>query len=507
MNKAVNLNIINKKKPKKRYFVVPLSFILIFLIIFKLNFDTIIFNVGKNAYDNKNYQKALNTFEILERKDQNNKNYSYYKILTISKMPMTYTNQTKLLQVVNSNRAIKGKNIAINTINKFRINIKRAYGKNYISDAIPGGDVVRWNLSDLPITYFLQDDGATPSNYINIVENSFQQWQRASNNLITFSRTNNKDKANIIISFIDRPQSDYKTNLSQEYNVGLASPVIENNKLCQMKIELLKKNNLGGYFTPRAFSTVVLHEIGHSLGIWGHSINRNNIMFYSADRDMGTYQVFISQEDINTLKLLYSLKPDITNIKMTSQEINNLINPNLIIGDSINSDDKINSCINFLNKRPDDLNRWLNLAEAYHDNQQFDMAINTLTKVLNMNPDDELKYIIYYDLAINYIGLEEYDNAMISAIHAKDITDDLDIKILVSEIYIQQKKYKYAEVTLEELMATYPANIDVASTLAETYIKQGKYFKARKVLKEIISRNPNAKDDETIKKYSVYTIF
>lgn len=507
MGKAVNLNLMHEKKPKKRYFLVPLCVLLLILVVFKLNFDSILFNMGKSAYDGQNYQKALGLFEVLERKDPKNQDYIYYKILSLSKMPLTYDNQTKLLEVVNSRRPLKGKSIAVNTIEKFRMNVKRAYGSNYLEDAIPGGEVVRWSLSELPITYFIGSSSDIPPNYTEIVEKSFLKWQRSSNNLITFKRIDNQEKANIVVLFVDRPQSNYRMNVKEEYNVGLASPVVEGDKLQQMKIELLKRNNLGSFFTPRAFSTVAIHEIGHALGIWGHSINKNNIMFYSADRAIGTYDVLISQEDINTLKLIYSLRPQTTNVKISSEEEKHLINPKIVLGNIENNSDEINSCINFLNKRPDDVTRWLNLSEAYNENQQFDTAIEILQHALSLNPDSDMKYIIYYDFALNHMELEHYDKAILAAINAKAIKDDMDIQLLISEIYLKQKKYKYAEVILSDLIRNTPSNVDAASLLTEVYIKQGKHFEARKVLKEIIKNNPQAKDNEIIKHYSFYTIF
>lgn len=507
MGKAVNLNRANKKKPKKRYFLVPLSVLLVILLIFKMNFDSILFDIGKSAYDGKDYQKAYSIFELLEKKDSENQNYTYYKVLSLSKMPLTYSNQTKLIGIASANRPIRGKSIAVHTINAFKSNIIRVFGRNYIEDAIPGGDVVRWNLSASPITYYIEATSDVPSNYIDIVEKSFQKWQRASNSLVTFNKTEEKDKANITVFFVDRPQSNYSMNSNEEYNVGLATPIIKDEKLQQIKIELLKKNNLGSYFTPRAFSTVTTHEIGHALGIWGHSINRNNIMFYSADRDMGTYEVFISQEDVNTLKLLYSLKPDITNVKISPEDEKNLINTKIVLGNIENSSEKIYSCINFLNKRPDDINRWLNLSEAYNEDQQFDMAIRTLLEALGKSPNSEIKYIVYYDLAINYIALEQYDKALYAAINAKSISDDLDIKLLMSDIYAKQKKYKYAEGILVGVIKDYPNNLDAAMMLADIYIKQGKHWQARSILKKFIKKNPQAKDNEFIKRYAFYTIF
>ncbi len=45
----------------------------------------------------------------------------------------------------------------------------------------------------------------------------------------------------------------------------------------------------------------ITHELGHGLGIWGHSPEKSDIMYYSHTRDIPQ----ISVRDINTLKLIY----------------------------------------------------------------------------------------------------------------------------------------------------------------------------------------------------------
>jgi predicted Zn-dependent protease len=48
---------------------------------------------------------------------------------------------------------------------------------------------------------------------------------------------------------------------------------------------------------------LVLHEIGHTLGIVGHSDNRDDIMFYSID--VSPREGRVSERDVKTLSELY----------------------------------------------------------------------------------------------------------------------------------------------------------------------------------------------------------
>ncbi len=58
------------------------------------------------------------------------------------------------------------------------------------------------------------------------------------------------------------------------------------------------------------------HEIGHGLGIWGHSPEENDTMFFSQTRDIAS----ISPRDINTLKKIY-LQPTQLGWKLSHKQI------------------------------------------------------------------------------------------------------------------------------------------------------------------------------------------
>jgi predicted Zn-dependent protease len=51
----------------------------------------------------------------------------------------------------------------------------------------------------------------------------------------------------------------------------------------------------------RVIKAAARHELGHALGIWGHSPNQNDALYFSATSDPPT----ISSRDINTLKKIY----------------------------------------------------------------------------------------------------------------------------------------------------------------------------------------------------------
>ncbi|MGB3266725.1 MAG: peptidase [Microcoleus sp.] len=58
----------------------------------------------------------------------------------------------------------------------------------------------------------------------------------------------------------------------------------------------LNPNQVGKYIPATA-----RHELGHALGIWGHSLMETDVLYFSQVRNPGS----ISARDVNTLKLVY----------------------------------------------------------------------------------------------------------------------------------------------------------------------------------------------------------
>ena len=61
-----------------------------------------------------------------------------------------------------------------------------------------------------------------------------------------------------------------------------------------------------------AVRLVVIHEVGHAIGLWGHSPEPGDIMFHAVGAPSERAATGISRRDKETLRLLYGLAPGAT---------------------------------------------------------------------------------------------------------------------------------------------------------------------------------------------------
>jgi len=188
--------------------------------------------------------------------------------------------------------------------------------------------LANWN-SAKPENYFKQIE-STPLGYLvwtkfpievyidsipleNTAANQrFQQWTTAAqkaiaewNEYLPLTETTAKDKADI---FILRSQPKREAKLNPEtglYDIPRAVAAQTNYKFYlteePIAIAMRMTVEVSPNFTGVSLLATMRHELGHALGLWGHSPNENDALYFSQVSDPPA----ISDRDINTLKQVY----------------------------------------------------------------------------------------------------------------------------------------------------------------------------------------------------------
>ena len=334
-----------------------------------------------------------------------------------------------------------------------------------------------------------------PEYYKKEIENAFIDWGKAMDFQLSFEESE-KD-ANIIIKF------DYHNPAETDdlkYIVAYTSPNIVNKVLKDMTILFYVKDPLGNFYTQNQVYNTALHEIAHALGVMGHSSNKKNVMYLTKD-ETGVFndaRSELSEADISTMKLLYKLKPDITNKEDKKSEYL----PFLVLGDS---EDVINAKIReaklYIKRAPHLPNGYMDLAEAYVGVNDYSKAIKILDKALRIADTDKVKEMIYFNLAVCHYYSENYILAEDYIERAIEINSSENSLYVLAKIYLKTNHINKSRDIFEGLIRNNPSSIDYTVNLANIYLQNKQYLKVRKVLKNFIENNPNERFNPILDSY------
>lgn len=161
--------------------------------------------------------------------------------------------------------------------------------------------VARFTKDRMPLKVFVSSGSAIAGfkpSYKVALKKAFQQWQSKSKSLVSFKFVDSNSACDIECHWTDNI-SKLVTPLEGGHSRFTDS---EFGRVSAEIVILLKRD--GRFITASDVERIALHEIGHSIGLNGHSNNKKDIMFMTVDSTP-----IISKADILTLEALYKLKP------------------------------------------------------------------------------------------------------------------------------------------------------------------------------------------------------
>ena len=401
------------------------------------------YNKARVLYLEGKYEQSIPYFERSLFADKKGILARFYYVLALSKSKPTYSVQKKLFEMADSDITDEASKYAKSQIVYLKHNLIKGFENNYIYNAAMGNDIVRWDLRSFPLNVYIEQTNDVPQYYYTGIQSALNQWV-IKTNFIKFNMTKDKDNAQIVISFKDIDENVCDKSGNCKYIVAYTEPIIANdNSLKKMNLTFYKTNPLKQNFSQNEVFNTAQHELGHTLGIMGHSDNPADIMYDNADSKKYDY-IFsstnsISNRDLNTLVLLYRLETKITDNNQNKNE--NLYYAPLIMGkEDIVLQKKLDEYKKYISNYPNIATGYINIASVYVDMGDYESALKNLATAQGYANSIDEKYIIEYDLAIIYYNKQEPQKALEHANNAKKIKPTNNAEELISDIQKMMSK-------------------------------------------------------------------
>ncbi len=486
---------------KKTYlmFLSVLCFILGGIAWFNYHSEIVFAILAEYNYNRNNINIAIQQYEkAFDGGYKNSKARMSYVNLIINS-PLNSEAQARLIKFINLSEDDAAKYKAELFLSDLRSEIHRKYPDNYISQTTYNQKLIRWSHN--PVTYNFYNAQKAPEYFKEEINNAFSVWEANSDDKIIFKQVSNNP--DIVIRF--NTKKTYAED-TEKYIVALTKPIIQADVLKNMVIDFFVTTPDGEYFTKNQVYNTALHEIGHALGIMGHSDSIKSIMYMSSDSVTLTNDLRkeLTIKDLNTLKLLYSTKPEITDKNIEDYEYTS----SLVIGKTENiANAKIREAKNYIKNAPNLPQGYIDLADVYVSQGEYSKAVDALNKALTLADSDEILSMIYYNLAVSYYFMSDFAQAKSFLGMSGGMQNSESAKQLLAEIYSKSSATTEAIAMYEDLIIKHPSNIEYVIALTNIYVRDKRYLKAREVLKEFITKNPSERNNPKLSPYGIVKAF
>jgi predicted Zn-dependent protease len=173
-------------------------------------------------------------------------------------------------------------------------------------DAVNTEGNFRWSPDKLPIDVYIADGYAVSGyqpGYRQMMVDAFNAWCDSSSGTMSWREVQNPNKSDVMVSWTSSPNiRPGAVEAGQTKTLVQQNKLTGDGKIMNAQISILTEL-MGRPFNEDAMRKTCLHEVGHALGLQGHSDVPTDIMYPTVNE----HQVArLKARDVNTLARLYS---------------------------------------------------------------------------------------------------------------------------------------------------------------------------------------------------------
>ncbi|MBO7673074.1 tetratricopeptide repeat protein [bacterium] len=464
--------------------------IVLIALWFLISIVKIVFPSQKTAIENKKMLKSDTSIEntLSDLVDENVADDNL--IFDDSKKTYSYTNKRFNVYISDLPEDIYYPNIYTQEKEQAekRASINKKVGDNYIDSVLSYGTLVRWNPESFPLKVYIKLSENVPGYHMQEIKSAFKRWEESTQGFISFTYVDSADKANIVCSYPENFVRACDTNTysspSRQYFT-----YDEKGNILRSNIEFTYNDCNGENYAQDMVYAIALREIGHSLGLRGHSGGSNdNILYYPEPSREHSVRPVINKSDLNTLRLVYSIKPDKIDKALSSEQNQKLIKPDDVWGEKFDRSVASEKAMLYnLKMSPEVPDLYVTLANYYKEKGEYDKAISIYSRSIVIMNNAELKSKVYARVGDTYNLQARYEEAVEAY---KLSLKSLNNKQALFDVYFNLGVVYYKDGKLQDAILSFQKAIKyvydrensfrVLVNLAELYLKAGNYVNAAK---------------------------
>jgi len=189
------------------------------------------------------------------------------------------------------------------------------HAADFFASVTKAGSVRRWPREKLPIKVYIDlgtGVAGMRDSFPRILAESFDAWMKAAQGAIAYQIVPRKDLADLVCDWTSNPGdvtgkgTESEQGVAHIYGKDFGRGVVEISRATIRVLTIDREKGGEQPVTADVMKKTCLHEVGHALGLMGHSPNAHDVMFFS---ESPTVWPVLSKRDKATLLRLYESYP------------------------------------------------------------------------------------------------------------------------------------------------------------------------------------------------------